>query len=263
MATVDTHVGGAAGFAIRELTLEQPWSWLGAGWRDLWTRPEISLGYGLAVVVASYALTACLVYLDVLPLLLPLAAGFMLLGPMLAVGLYEASRRMQAKEPVSPTAVIFVATRSPAQLAFMGALLTILLMAWWLIAFTLFAVFFGASGLPPIDQWVQVLLFTGRGLGFLILGTATGGVLALLVFALSVVSVPILMRHDTDAVTAMLTSLRSVQQNPWPMLLWAWLIMLLIAFGLATLYLGLIVTFPLVGHATWYAYRDIVAGAED
>lgn len=260
MATVDTHHGASQGLQPRPLTLEQPWRWLAAGWQDLWTRPAISLTYGLVIAALSYALTACLFYFDVLPLLLPLAAGFMLIGPMLAVGLYELSRRLQAGEPITVASVVFVATRSPAQLAFLGVLLTIILLAWWRIATLLFALFFGASGIPPLAEWINILLFTPNGLIFLIVGTAIGGALAFCVFAVSAIAVPLLMVRESDAVTAMMVSARAVLDNLGPMLLWAWLIALLTGFGIVTLYFGLIVTFPLVGHATWHAYRDVVGG---
>jgi uncharacterized membrane protein len=253
----------ASGPVIRELTLEQPWSWLARGWADLWRRPGLSLSYGLAVVLASYLLTFCLFQFDVLPLLLPLAAGFMLVGPMLAVGLYEMSRRYETGEPVNAGAVIFVATRSPAQLAFLGALLTLILMAWWRIATLLFALFFGAQGFPPLEAWVGILLFTVDGLVFLAVGSLVGGILAVAVFAVSAIAVPMLMVRETDAVTAMINSARAVMENPWPMLLWAWLIAMLTGFGIVTLYAGLAITFPLVGHATWHAYRDIVGSNSD
>jgi len=249
---------GTAELPVRQITLEQPWTWLAKGWQDLWRRPGLSLSYGLAVAIASYLLTAALLYLQILPLLLPLAAGFMLVGPMLAVGLYEASRRYESGEPVTFANVFFVATRSPTQLAFMGALLTIILLVWWRIASLLFALFFGTVEFPPMETWLTVLAFTPKGLLFVAVGSALGGVLALLVFAVSVVGVPILMVRETDAVTAMLTSARAVRANPQPMLLWAWLVAMLTGVGIVTLYAGLIVTFPLVGHATWHAYRDVI-----
>lgn len=256
----DQAAGSAVPPTIRAVAPEAPWTWLTAGWHDLWQVPQISLAYGVAFSVVSAALTFGLFYLDLAYLLLPLAAGFMLLGPMLAVGLYEASRRLETGEPIRPARVLFVSTRSPTQLAFVGVLLMLFMLAWVRIATLLFALFI-QSTFPPFEQWVSVLLFTANGLSLLIVGGLVGAVLAVAVFALSAVSVPLLMVRDLDAITAMLTSVDAVRRNFWPMMLWGWLITILIVVGIATLYVGLAITFPLVGHATWHAYRDLVDGA--
>lgn len=249
-----------AGFklpAIRRIDGERPWLWLAAGWRDLCRHPAISLGYGAAFTVASYALTATLVYFDLLVLLLPLAAGVVFVGPMLAVGLYEISRRIETGQPVRVRNIVFVATRSPTQIAFIGLILAFFMLAWVRLATLLFALFFGPVT-PPLDQLFHTFLFSLQGLSFLALGTAVGGVLALLAFAISAISIPRLMVQDTDAITAIATSVAAVGRNFWPMLLWGWLIAMLTAIGIATLYFGLILTFPLIGHATWHAYRSLV-----
>lgn len=244
---------------IRAVDLDQPWLWLAAGWRDLWRVPHISLAYGAAVVAAGWLLVALMVHLDALAVVLPLAAGFMLVGPLLAVGLYEASRRLEAGEPVRPAAVVLVATRSPTQVAFMGVVLTGLLLAWWRIALLLFALFYGPGEFPPLDVWLQQLLFSPTGLAFLATGSALGALLALVAFAISAVSIPLLMVRDSDVVTAIVVSVQAVRRNLPTMLLWAWLVALLTAAGIATAFLGLAITFPLVGHATWHAYRAVVA----
>ncbi len=254
--TTDTYTPPAPP-VVRKVDMEQPWTWLAAGWRDLWRSPGISLLYGLAVTVASFAMTGALLAFDLFPLVLPMAAGFMLIGPMLAVGLYEKSRRLEANQPILARDVIFVATASPTQLAFIGALLTFFILAWIRVATLLFAVFYGAD-YPPLSEFVPTLLFTPRGLIFLAIGSAAGGVLAFIAFAVSAISVPMLMVRDLDAITAMLTSVQVVRQNFKVMLLWAWLIALITGFGIAFGYLGLIVTFPLVGHATWHAYRAMI-----
>jgi len=247
-----------AGPRIRQVTLEQPWSWLAAGWRDLWQAPHISLAYGALFAAISIALTAGLFAAGVEYLLPPLAAGFMLLGPMLAVGLYETSRRLHAGEPATLRDALFVVTRSPAQLAFIGIVLALFMLAWMRVASLLFALFMGTLGFPPLAEILPLLFFTPEGLGLLVVGSAVGAVLATVVFAISVVSVPMLMVRDVDAVTAMILSVRAARKNAAVLVLWAWLIAMLTGLGLVTFFVGLTLTFPLVGHASWHAYRDLI-----
>ena len=255
MAHTDTVLAGPR---IRQVTLEQPWSWLAAGWRDIWQAPHISLAYGALFAAVSIALTAGLFAIGVEYLLPPLAAGFMLLGPMLAVGLYETSRRLHAGEPVTLRDALLVVTRSPAQLGFIGILLALFMLAWMRIASLLFALFMGTLGFPPLAEILPRLFFTAEGLGLLAVGSAVGAVLAAAVFAISVVSVPMLMVRDVDAVTAMILSVRAARKNAAVLILWAWLIAILTGIGLLTFFVGLTLTFPLVGHASWHAYRDLI-----
>jgi uncharacterized membrane protein len=243
---------------IRRVTLERPWTWLAAGWRDIWRAPGVSLTYGAFFTAISMALTGGLYATGLEYLLPPLAAGFMLVAPMLAVGLYETSRRLEAGEPVTLGAALFAVTRSPTQLPFLGVFLALALLFWMRVASLLFALFFGTTNFPPLSEILPTLFFTWEGLGLLIVGSAFGAVLASAVFAISVVSVPLLMVRDVDAVTAMIVSVRAVRANFAVLILWAWLIVVLTGFGLIPAYLGLIVTFPLVGHATWHAYRDLI-----
>ncbi|WP_299398211.1 DUF2189 domain-containing protein [Pelagibius sp.] len=254
-----THSELGSGFPpVRRLELERPWTWLSAGWQDMWQAPGVSLVYGAIFTLVSFVITAGVLLADLAYLLLPLVAGFMLVGPMLAVGLYETSRRLETGAPVTLGAALFVATRSPMRLAFLGVTLMIVLLVWMRLATLLFALFLGTTEVPPMADIVPTLLFTPNGLSLLIVGSAAGALLATLVFAISVISVPLLMERDVDFMTAVITSIQSVLRNPKPMLLWAWLVALLTAGGLVTLYLGLIITFPLVGHATWHAYRDTI-----
>lgn len=244
---------------IRGLSLDAPWQWLADGWRDLIRAPAVSLTYGAIFAAISAAITAGLWISGSLQILPPLAAGFMLLGPLLAVGLYEVSRRLERGERPRLRQALLVAVRSPAQLVFLGAILMLALLFWIRIAFLLFALFMGTGDPPPAEDLIGALLFTPAGLGLLIVGTVVGGLLAALVFAISAVSIPLLLERDLDSVTAVLTSLRAVRRNWRALAIWAWLVALLTTCGLATLYLGLIVIFPLLGHATWHAYRALVA----
>jgi uncharacterized membrane protein len=243
---------------VRRLQLDRPWAWLAAGWHDLTRAPGVSLTYGAIFTAVSFLITAGVFLAGVEYLLLPLAAGFMLVGPMLAVGLYETSRRLETGEPVSLVSALFVATRSPMRLAFLGVTLMALLLIWMRAATLLLALFLGPTAFPPLAEIVPTLLLTSQGVALLVVGAACGALLAAAVFAISVVSVPLLMERDLDFATAVFTSVQAVLRNPKPMLLWAWLVVLLTAIGLATCFLGLIVTFPLVGHATWHAYRETV-----
>lgn len=241
----------------RQIGMDDPWSWLAAGWRDLWLHPRIGLTYGLVVAVVGGLLFLGLFEIQLTAIIMVLGAGFMLLGPLLAVGLYEASRRIETGEPITFRDIAVVSTRSPVQLAFLGLLLALAFLAWIRIATLLFALFFGAQHFPPIEQFVSTLLFTWHGLTLLITGSIVGGGIAFCVFMMSAVSVPLLMAEDRDALSAVIFSIRSVIENPKPMILWAWLIAILTAVGLAIGFVGLIVTFPLIGHATWHAFRAL------
>ncbi|HMB78170.1 MAG TPA: DUF2189 domain-containing protein [Kiloniellaceae bacterium] len=243
---------------IRRVGLDDPWIWLAKGWRDLWAQPAIGLGYGALVTAISILLALGLFSLQMSSVVVALAAGFFLIGPLLAVGLYETSRRLECDEPITLTSVVIVGTRSPAQLAFLGVILMASFLIWVRAATLIFALFFGAQAWPPLEQFLPTLLFTWHGLGLLVVGTVAGAVIAFAIFAASAVSVPLLMTERLDAVTAVITSFRSVIENPAPMLLWAWLVTILIGVGMVTGFLGLVVTFPLIGHATWHAYRALI-----
>lgn len=247
--------GAEHNLQFNRLTLDDPWRWIAAGWRDMWAMPMISLIYGAVFSLISLSLSATLFIAEWSSVVLALGAGFMLVGPMLAVGLYEASRRLEANEPVSLRDVFFVEVASPAQLAFLGALLMLVLLAWMRVATLLFALFFGLDGFPPIADFLPTVMFTPHGLGLAVVGTAVGAIIAFIVFAISALSAPLLLDKNMDAVSAILASVRCIRENFGPMLLWAWIIAMVMTVGMATLFLGMIVAFPLVGHATWHAYR--------
>ncbi len=242
---------------VNKIPFDAAWKWLAAGSRDMWRAPGVSLAYGAIFTLVSLALVVGLYFAGALSLVLPLAGGALLLGPMIAVGLYETSRRLEEGEPVTLSDMISFSTSSLGQLAFMGVFLLIIYFVWLEIAFLLFMMFLGPQSLQ-LENIVPTLLFTPSGLGLLVVGTAAGAVLALLVFSITAVSIPLLMRRKVDIVTATLTSIQAVSLNPAAMLLWAVLIAGLMTFAFATLFLGLIVVFPLIGHATWHAYRTLV-----
>jgi uncharacterized membrane protein len=237
---------------------DQPWRWLEAGWADLRTIPAVSLGYGCAFLIFSFTLAGLLFLAGYSALLPVFGAGFLLIGPLLAVGLYEASRKIEAGEKVRLADVVFVSSRNLSQLALVGAILAGAFIVWLRIAGWIFALFYGPVGIPPLSEFAPMLLLSPRGLAMLAIGTAVGGLIAFAVFAISAISVPLLLARDIDTVTAVLTSIRAVRENFWTMLLWGWIVALFTALGIATWFLGLAVIFPLLGHATWHAQRALV-----
>lgn len=254
------QAGSPAGpIPVRQVATDRPWEWLGAGWRDLTAKPAISLAYGIVATACGLLLTLGLGLTGNESLMPVMASGFLLIGPLMAVGLYEKSRRLASGQPVSLLATIDVARRSVGRLAFFVVLLLLVFMIWIRIAFLLLALFLGTNGIPDPREFMPTLLFTQNGLSLLVVGTIVGAAFAAIVFAITVISLPLLMEHRVDSFTAMATSIAAVATNPKPMALWAALIAGFIALGLATIGAGLIVAFPLIGHATWHAYRDITA----
>jgi uncharacterized membrane protein len=242
---------------VRLVDVDRPWIWLAKGWRDLMAAPNVSLAYGAIFVAISYALVVGLAVADLLYLLLPLLAGFGFLAPLLAVGLYETSRRLQTGEKATLTGALFAWRRHGGQIALMGLVLMLFHLAWVRVATLLFALFFD-EGAIAFPQLIELLFFSTRGLPFVIVGAVIGAALATLVFALSAVSIPMLLDRDVDVITAMVTSFVAVRQNARPMALWAGLIALFTVFGLGFFLVGLAVALPLLGHATWHAYKEMV-----
>jgi uncharacterized membrane protein len=243
---------------IRKIELDRPWHWLAAGWRDLCRAPLVSLGCGVIFAAVGYGITLGLWLADMIYLVLPMVCGFIIVGPLMAVGLYEVSRRLEAGEPVTLTAALLAWRRNASQIGLMGIALMLFLFAWLRLAALLFMLFYGLAP-PSLETLVADTFLSPEGLPFLITGTIIGAVLSALVYAISVVSVPLLLdRPDANVITAIATSVVAVRENLVPLAFWAVLIVGFAAAGLVTLYLGLIVTLPLIGHATWHAYRDLV-----
>lgn len=243
---------------IRRVSVDRPWVWLGKGWDDIRRARQSSLAYGVAIVAASYLVLAVLAYFESLYALLPLAAGFMLVGPLLAAGLYDTSRRLEAGEPADFATTAKALGRNPEHLAYMGLVLMVLNLFWTRMALLIFALFFGAPR-HTVRELVDLTLFSPDSLPFLLVGSAVGAILATITFTVSAISIPMLLdKRDCSVWTAIATSFVAVRENWKPMLLWAALIVAFTGFGMVPFFLGLAITLPLIGHATWHAYRDLV-----
>ncbi len=250
--------GRPLGFPVRRVPLDAPWDWLARGWRDLCALPLMSLSYGAFFCLAAWIIFLVLSRLDAVSLVPVLAGGFVLVAPLLAAGLYEMSRLREKGEQVTVREVLNACVPAIGRLGFFGVLLFFAYFLWVELAFVLLSLFLGGAGAPDPSEFVQAVLFTNAGVGLLFTGTFTGALLAAMVFSISSVAVPLLLVKDVDAVTAMATSVRAASLNTGTMLLWATLIAGYMVLGLATLFVGLVAIFPLLGHATWHAFRALV-----
>ena len=245
----------------RPLKASDPLRWLALGWRDFMTQPAMSIAYGLIIFLVSVGFVGALVALGRDYILFPAFAGFMVVGPILAIGLYEKSRRIEAGQAVQWSNLFFVRPRSGGQVLFTGVLLCLLMIVWMRAAVIIYALFFGLVPFPGLNGIVPMLFTTQTGWAMLAVGTAVGGLFAAFSFAISAFSVPMLLDEDVDAFTAMGSSMALVWSNLRVLLIWAAIVLALFLLCLATAMLGLIVIYPLLGHATWRAYRAVQPGA--
>lgn len=239
----------------RDLPAHAALDWLQAGWRDLLVQPALSLAYGIAVVAITVLLLWMLLASGRDYILFPAIAGYMIVAPVLAIGLYEKSRALEAGEHPTLGTMLLVRPRAGAQVFFTGLLLCLLMLLWMRAAVLIYALFFGVRPFPGLDGVVGILLTTPVGWAMLIVGTLIGGLFAAFGFAISVFSIPMLLDQRTDALTAMGTSMAMVWNNLTPMIAWGAVVLALFVASALTGFLGFIVIFPLLGHATWHAYR--------
>ncbi len=231
--------------------------WLAAGWRDFWNRPGSSLAYGFVIFLLSLAFLWTLFAFGRDYILFPALAGFLIVAPFLAVGLYEKSKAIEEGRHVTLGDMLMVRPRAGAQVFFTGLMLCLLMLLWTRAAVLLYALFFGVTEFPGIPQLAGMLFGSFYGWIMLIVGTAIGGLFAAFAFAISVFAVPMQLDQRVDAMTAMGHSMRLVWNNLVPMIAWGAILLVLFAICVLTGLLGMIVIFPLLGHATWHAYRVV------
>lgn len=239
----------------------QPWrtafTWLRAGWSDTLTSPVPSLLYGMGVFCVSALIVWALFRYRYEYALFPALAGFLVVGPLIANGLYEKSRRLEAGERIGLGQMIFVRPRSGYQALFMGVMLLGLFLLWLRAAVLIYALFFGVVPFPGTEELVPMLFLTATGWALLLTGTAVGALFAAFAFAISVFAVPMLLQEKTDALSAMGISMAMVWNNLPVMLAWGSIVLGLFLLSVATAFVGLILVFPVLGHATWHAYRAL------
>lgn len=241
----------------RNLPWRTAFHWLRLGWSDLWTNPIPSLLYGFGIFVISALIVWALFLFNYEYALFPALAGFMVVGPMIANGLYEKSRMLEGGERPTYLRMVFVQPKSGYQTWFMGVLLLGLMLLWLRSAVLIWALFFGIVPFPGTDEIVPMLFTTPTGWALLVVGGAVGALFAAFSFAISVFAVPMLLTERTDALSAMGISMALVWNNLQVMLAWGVIVLVLFVIAIATAFVGLILVFPILGHATWHAYRAI------
>ncbi len=232
-------------------------NWLASGWRDLRSTPLPSLGYGFAIFVASVFVIWAMVVANLPWLIFPALSGFLVVGPILAIGLYEKSRHLAAGEAVRLSDMILVRPASGGQILFAGLLLCLLVVLWLRTADLLYALFFGLLPFPGFNHILAQLLTTPRGWALIATGSAVGGLFAAFAMAISLFSIPMLLSKRTDALTALGTSFALTTQNLRAVLPWGAIVVAGFALSVLTGLVGLIVIFPLLGHGTWHAWQTL------
>ena len=240
---------------ILELDMTDLKAVLKAGWQDFRRAPLYGLFFAGVYVLGGWLITWALTADGQIWWTLVAGAGFPILGPFIACGFYEVSRRLERGEALDWPGVLSVVWRQKhSQIPTMAAIIVVFFLFWNFLAHMIFALFLGTATLTNISSSLDVFV-TPEGLAMLAVGTATGAVFAAVLFALTVVSLPLLLDREVDFITAMIASWSLVLANPGIMLIWAALIAAALFVGMVTGFLGLFVVLPLFGHATWHLYR--------
>lgn len=245
---------GSAPAGVRSVSAGAPFRWLAQGAADFRAHPLPSAFYG-----ACFALMGFLVYIvfeHATAYLSALVSGFFLVGPFLATGLYALSRRRERGEPAWLAPTLDAWRPNVGAIGVFALVLAVILLVWARASLIVFALFY-TSGMPSIENFLGQVLSVDN-VEFLVAYACVGGFFATLVFAIGAVSVPMMLDRGTDGVTAVLTSLRAFGANVPAMIVWGAIIVVVIALGFALAFVGLVVAVPVIGHATWHAYRELV-----
>jgi uncharacterized membrane protein len=232
---------------------------LAAGWRDFRAAPEFGLFFAAVYVAGGLFLVWVLAASGRIWWTIPITLGFPLIGPFIAVGLYEVSRRLESGEPLGWSAVLgAIIGQKDRQIPWIAAIIVIFFLFWNFLGHMIFALFLGLSTMTNISSSFAVFL-TPHGLLMLFVGSAVGAAFAFVLFATNVISLPLLLDREVDFVTAMITSVKAVLVSPGPMLAWAAGIAVALFLGMVPAFLGLFLVLPVLGHASWHLYRRLLA----
>ena len=255
MTAGHTTTQASAAAEVMELELSDLGAALVAGWRDFRTAPVYGLMFASVYVLAGWVIAFAMMAKGQIWWTIIAGAGFPILGPFIACGFYEVSRRLESRQVLDLAGVAGVIFRQKdRQIPSMAAVVVVFFLFWNFLGHMIFAVFLGNATMTNISTSFEVFA-TPQGMMMLAVGTAVGAGFAGTLFALTVVSLPYLLDREVDFITAMITSVSVVTQNPLIMLIWGALIAVLLFVGMALWFLGLFVVLPVLGHASWHLYR--------
>lgn len=242
---------------VRDLKVSDLRNALAAGWADFRAFPAFGLFFAAIFMIAGMFLYFALFTRDEVAWLVPAAAGFPLLAPFAAVGLYEVSRRREAGLPMNWRSILAALRgRGDGQILSMGVIMFVAFGFWIMLAHGIFAIFFAESG---IGSESLALLRTEAGIMMLLVGGFVGGLMALAFFSITVVSLPMLVDRQVDFITAIIVSLATFRSNTFVLLTWAVIVAVSLFVAMVPLFLGLLAVLPVLGHATWHLYRRSVS----
>ncbi len=268
MANTDTDNGnGGAAVApaasqmpaVNALTADDIRDALREGWSDFRRAPLFGLFFAAVYVAGGLLIVQSLFVWELPWMIYPVAIGFPLIGPFAAVGLYEVSRRLQTGEPLAWNEVISVIRQqSRRELTFMAFVVLFVFWIWMYQVRLLIALVLGRLSFATWESFTDTLFGTAQGWTFLAIGHIVGAVLALVLFTLTVVSIPLLLDRTVDFVTAMITSVKAVVASPTVMLGWGLIVTVALIAAMLPAFLGLLIVLPVLGHATWHIYKKAV-----
>lgn len=233
---------------------------LKAGWSDFSRAPWHGVFFASFFVIGGLAIYLQLDRIERSYSIIPLAFGFPLLAPFLAMGLYDVSRRLEQGRDLPLAGVLRVIYRQKdRQCPSMAAVIIVIFLFWVFIAHMIFALFLGYMPMMNISTDWGATLFTTNGISMLLFGTAVGAGIAFVLFAITVMGLPLLLDREIDFISAMIHSFQTVSSNFLPMLAWAGVIAVLMVLAMLPAFLGLFVVLPMLGHATWHLYRRVLS----
>ncbi|VAW33551.1 hypothetical protein MNBD_GAMMA01-1703 [hydrothermal vent metagenome] len=231
----------------RTIGADAPFRWLAKGWSDFKTVPRLSLSYGLAMMVISMIITYVAYSAHSIVLAIAMIAGFFFIGPVLAIGLYSMSRQIDNGVPPKFLRCLKEGKKHISNELILSFVFLIVFLIWARAA-SMVHIFFPSISSMELMDWVK----------FLSIGSAVGAIFATIVFCLGAFSIPMMMDRNVDAITAIITSINAVLHNKLVMILWGFMIVTIVLVGIATLFIGFAILLPIVGHASWHAYREVI-----